>query len=65
MTSDKDRPAIPPESAESKARWRQLQRSLPLREKVRILLKLQRQHLPLLQRLRRLEPWEKPWPIEP
>jgi hypothetical protein len=32
---------------------------------VRILLELQRQDLPLLQRHRRLDWWEKPWPIEP
>ena len=41
------------------------QAALPLKEKVRILLELQKQELPLLARQRPLRPWEKPWPIEP
>jgi hypothetical protein len=45
--------------------WHEQQARLPLREKVRILLLLQRQELPLLKRLRRLEAWERPWEIEP
>jgi hypothetical protein len=45
--------------------WHQQQARLPFREKVRILLELQRQELPLLKRLRRLQPWERPWEIEP
>jgi hypothetical protein len=47
------------------ARGHRRQASLPLREKVRILLELQRQELPLLRKQRALRPWERPWPIEP
>ena len=45
--------------------WHQEQARLPLREKVRILLELQRQELPLLTRQRPLRPWERPWEITP
>ena len=45
--------------------WHRRQAQLPLREKVRILLELQRQDFPLLQRQRPLKPWERPWEIEP
>ncbi len=45
--------------------WHANQRSLPIKEKVRILLQLQKQDLPLLKRQRRLEWWERPWPIDP
>ncbi len=38
---------------------------LPLREKVRLVLELQRFVYPLLARQRSLEPWEHPWEIEP
>jgi hypothetical protein len=58
-------PAIDPRAAGSKARWHRAQASLPLREKVRILLELQRQDLPLIRRQRPLRSWERPWPIEP
>ena len=61
----KAEPAIPRASIESKARWHRAQAALPIREKVRILLELQRQELPLIERHRPLRPWEKPWPIEP
>lgn len=50
---------------ERQREWHQQQSRLPLREKVRILLELQRQELPLLKRLRRLQAWERPWEIEP
>ena len=49
----------------SKRDWHRAQVRLPLREKVRILLELQRQDLPLIQRLRRLRPWESPWNVTP
>ena len=48
-----------------KAAWHQTQAKLPLREKVRILLELQRQELPLIARQRPLRPWERPWELEP
>ena len=41
------------------------QARLPLKEKVGILLELQRQDHPLLQRHRQLEWWEEPWPVAP
>lgn len=50
---------------DSKAEWHRTQARLPIREKVRILLELQRQDLPLIARQRPLRPWEKPWPITP
>jgi hypothetical protein len=49
----------------AKAEWHRRQARLPLKEKVRILLELQRQDHPLLKRHRHLEWWEEPWPVEP
>jgi hypothetical protein len=49
----------------AKAEWHRRQARTPIKEKVRILLELQRQDLPLIQRHRQLEPWERPWPIDP
>jgi hypothetical protein len=57
--------AISPENVASKSEWHRAQASQALKDKVRILLKLQRDELPLLQRQRPLRSWEKPWPIEP
>ena len=51
--------------ARSKAAWHRAQASLPVREKVRILLELQKQDLPLIRKQRPLRSWERPWPIEP
>jgi hypothetical protein len=45
--------------------WHRAQASLPIRDKVRILLELQRQDLPLLATQRPLRAWEQPWPVEP
>ena len=45
--------------------WHQEQARLPLRDKVRMLIELQRQDLPLLARRRPLRPWERPWEITP
>jgi hypothetical protein len=39
--------------------------SLPLPEKVRLVIELQRMVLPLLARQRPLRSWERPWEIEP
>lgn len=50
---------------EQKRRWHADQAKRPLREKVRILLELQKQELRLLERQRPLKPWERPWHIEP
>jgi len=49
----------------AKAQWHRRQAQLPIREKVRILLEMQKQDLELLRRRRELEAWERPWPIEP
>ena len=48
-----------------KRRWHREQSKAPLQEKVRILLELQRQDLPLLARQRPLRPWERPWDVTP
>lgn len=64
MASDRDA-AIPRGIIESKRQWHHDQAALPVREKVRILLELQRQELPLIRRQRALKPWEQPWPIDP
>ena len=50
---------------ERKLAWHEGQARLPLREKFRILIELQRQDLPLLARRRSLQPWERPWEITP
>jgi hypothetical protein len=64
MTSD--RLAEPIASLlDRKRAWHQTQAALPLREKFRILLELQRQELPLVARLRPLRSWERPWDVEP
>lgn len=54
-----------PEAITNKRAWHAAQAKLPLREKVRILLELQRQELPLIARLRPLRWWERPWRISP
>ena len=61
----KDVAAVPSPLGESKAAWHRAQAALPLREKVRILLELQKQDLPLIAKQRPLRSWERPWPIEP
>ena len=45
--------------------WHRQQAQQPLEEKVRILLELQRQELPLLARQRPLRSWERPWDVTP
>ncbi|MBN1961300.1 MAG: hypothetical protein JW841_10165 [Deltaproteobacteria bacterium] len=49
----------------AKKNWHVKQANLPLREKVRILLELQRQDFLLLQRHRTMHLWERPWDIVP
>ena len=48
-----------------KAELRREREQMPLREKVRQVIELQRFVYPLLSRRRTLEPWERPWEIEP
>ncbi len=50
---------------ESKRRWHQEQANLPYEEKVRILLQMQRELLPIIAARRELKWWEKAWDIEP
>ena len=64
MSEQRDAAAIQ-EAFHRKARWHQEQAALPVREKVRILLQLQREDLPLIERQRALKPWERPWSVEP
>jgi hypothetical protein len=64
MMSERDASAAA-ELFKRKADWHRRQAALPLKEKVRQLLDLQRQEPPLLARQRRLKPWERPWTIAP
>lgn len=48
-----------------KRAWHRDQARLPLKEKFRILIALQRQDLPLISRRRPLKPWERPWDVTP
>jgi hypothetical protein len=50
---------------QGKAELRREREALPLPEKVRQVIELQRLQYPLLVRQRPLEPWERPWEIEP
>ncbi len=47
----------------AKREWHR--RQAPLKEKVRILLKMQRDDYPLLRQRGALRSWERPWNIEP
>jgi hypothetical protein len=49
----------------AKAELHSRRSQMPLKEKVAIVLELQRIYLPLLARHRSLAPWERPWDIEP
>jgi len=63
------RPRASPELLDAlrhgKATLRRQREQADLREKVRIVLELQRLYLPLLRRHRRLAEWERPWAITP
>lgn len=50
---------------QQKKQWHQEQALLPIKEKMRILLELQKHDLPLISARRELKWWEKPWDIEP
>lgn len=58
-------PELAAQAFEAKRRWHEAQARLPLKEKVRILLELQKQDLPLIAARRPLRPWERPWDVEP
>lgn len=48
-----------------KAALRRQREEADLREKIRIVLELQRLCLPLIARQRRLAEWERPWMVTP
>jgi hypothetical protein len=48
-----------------KSELRRNRERLPLPEKVRLVIELQRVVYPLLARRRALEAWERPWDVEP
>lgn len=49
----------------AKRAWHRRQARLPLMDKVRILLRMQRDDYPILTSRGVLRSWEKPWNIEP
>ncbi len=63
------RPRVSPELLDAlragKVSLRRQRENLALREKVRMVLELQRLCLPLIERRRRLAEWERPWAITP
>lgn len=63
--SDEDLKSAARRAFDAKADWHRAQANLPLKEKFRILLELQKQDLPLIARQRPLRPWERPWDVEP
>jgi hypothetical protein len=69
MAPHSHRPRPTPELLEAqrqaKARWRREMAARPLREKIRVLLEMQRQLYPILRQRRAMQWWEHPWDIEP
>ena len=63
------RPLPPPELLrtlrDGKAAQREERRTLPLPEKVRQMLELQRIYWTIVSRRRPLRSWERPWDVEP
>ena len=63
------RPRASPELTDAlrqgKSTLRRQREKLELREKIRIVLELQRLCLPLIERRRRLAAWERPWTTTP
>jgi hypothetical protein len=49
----------------AKREWHRRQAQLPIKEKVRILLQMQRDDYPILAKRGTLRSWEKPWNIDP
>jgi hypothetical protein len=50
---------------QAKREWHKKQANLPLKEKVRILLQMQKDDYPILKARGVLRSWEKPWNVEP
>jgi len=49
----------------AKARWRSMVARQPFREKVAIVLDMQKRLYPILRGRRSMRWWERPWDIEP
>ena len=47
-----------------KAQWRREMATRPFKVKIRTLLEMQAQLLPVIAQRRSLAPWERPWAIE-
>ena len=45
--------------------WHRVQAQLPIKEKMRLMLEMQKRVLPMIARRRPLKWHEKPWDIEP
>jgi hypothetical protein len=58
-------PALLASLREGKSTLHGQRASMTLREKVALVLELQRVCLPLIKRHRRLAPWEQPWSVTP
>ena len=69
VSPPKRRPRASPELLEAlragKSTLRRQRGKSDLREKIRIVLELQRLCLPMIERRRRLAEWERPWAITP
>jgi hypothetical protein len=68
--SERDEPALPSDALlerlwQGKAALHRRHAALPLPEKVRVVMELQRIVLPLIARQRALRGWERPWEVEP
>lgn len=50
---------------DKKRQWHRAQANLPIKEKMRLMLEMQKNTLPLIERHRPLKWYEKPWDIEP
>ena len=50
---------------EAKAAWHRQRAQLPTKEKLRLLLEMQRLLHPVIRQRRPLREWERPWAIEP
>ncbi len=50
--------------ARAKMEWRRTMATLPLREKVAIVVEMQRRLVPIIAQRRTLQWWERPWEID-
>jgi hypothetical protein len=50
---------------EAKARWRHEVARRPFREKVAMMLEMQKRLYPVLQKQRPMQSWQRPWSIDP